>query len=348
MSPSSRHSARKAARSQRGFSLVELLVAVTLLMTFMGAIAMLFTTSLHAMKSGMQVIEADDEARGAFRIVERDLNSVFTSRNYGDYYSFFGTPFGMSMVGLVRAGESYNIGRISYVVLEADDDIEMIEAYEGGGDVQARVGKLVRFIEPGVEDLDSYPIDWVIAAGESIAVDGELSDAAGFPVGDSFTSLSAVTLDPLLARLRALSPRHEERLNAKKRELWLRMLARHGGVPDAWGKISKERLDYVVAENIVQGTGPYFRYGATLNGMGGVALSENWYGDPSTPQGTADPIIDDPTYSPLTPHLPSLVEMNLKLMFSRPYVGAKNYTRHMKYVIDIPVGYERPIPENMQ
>ncbi len=342
----SSHSARKAARSRRGFSLVELLVAVTLLMTFMAAIAMLFTTSLRAMKTGMQVIEANDEARGAFRVLERDLNAVFTSRNYGDYYSFFGTPFGMSMVGLIRVGEDYNIGRISYVIRNTGDSFDSV--VDG---TPINIAQLIRFIEPGVEDLDSYPIDWQAIAtdpfGEYPDFNNTLSAAAG---------LAAGTFDA--ANLALLSPRDEERLNAKKRELWLRMLAGDASIalPEIWGVsfLDEDPLDYVVVSNVVVSPDPYaepyFRYGGAANGMGAIAMIHSWYGDSSTLDFMDPPLPDTVIvdWSPLTPHLPSLVEVNVILQFESVHVGAPDYARPVRYTFDVPVGYERPIPENMQ
>ncbi|GMV91970.1 MAG: hypothetical protein AMXMBFR82_17480 [Candidatus Hydrogenedentota bacterium] len=239
----------------RGFTLVELLIATALFSIIMAAIVTLFVASLHAVKSAYLASDAYETSRGAFAVVERDLTTVFTMRDYGDYYQFYGTPQGMSMIGLVRDpdGGSTTLGRITYVMLpvviknSADtfavtDPFNLpqlntrpvpIQMTNDGGtpadplddtvdDFFVGTAALVRFVEPGVEDLDTYPFDW-----------DELN--AAFPtnpelpvptIAEQLDAATGVTngWSDVNRRIR-LTPAEQELLAAKKRELWISMLS---------------------------------------------------------------------------------------------------------------------------
>lgn len=269
----------KAYTDHRGFTLTELLVATAIFALLMSAVAALFVASLNAMKSGYQSQEAFETARGAFNTLERDLNTVFTSRDFGQYYQFYGNEYGMMMVGLIRSrdnsGREYTrIGRVSYVIYpvlvsrlntstgEHEFFVTQPFAHEyarnvgisdvglstqgyyktrgirfkGGdpnsdGDIyEVCVAALVRYVEPGVSDLDSFPFDWNELAdfyegnpefppnNDPRSIRKQLNDSLEFP-----TSVTNPSSNPdLLARL---SDTREQMFVAKKRDLWLRMLS---------------------------------------------------------------------------------------------------------------------------
>jgi prepilin-type N-terminal cleavage/methylation domain-containing protein len=289
----------------RGFTLVELLIATALFAIIMSAIVALFVASMRAVKSAYLASDAYETSRGAFAVVERDLTTVFTMRDYGDYYQFYGTPQGMTMIGLIRSADgSTTLGRITYVIFpviikdgtetfyttdpfnlpqlntrpvpiqfvsindnntpaDPTDDFEEVDDFDVG------TAALIRYVEPGVEDLDSYPFDWndlFVNPEFGTSIKDELDQAVEDQYGEPQDSS-----DPnVLVRL---TSSQQEMLAAKKRELWIRMLSGqeywiplvNGAapqLPDVWGDawlgrdpvtgapIPLDPRDYVVAENI--------------------------------------------------------------------------------------------------
>jgi prepilin-type N-terminal cleavage/methylation domain-containing protein len=275
----------------RGFTLTELLIATAIFTILMSAIAALFVASLRAVKTAYLAADAYETSRGAFAVVERDLTTVFTMRDYGDYYQFFGTPQGMTMVGMIRTPDgNTTLGRITYVMfpvtikIDADNFVNTppfnlpqlntrpvpIQFVNDAGtpadptddtvdDVFIGTAALLRYVEPGREDLNTYPFEWEALAnnpefGTSIAA--ELDAATG--VVDGWSNVNR--------RIR-LNAVQQETLAAKKRELWIRMLSGQeywipllsGSVPqvpnvweDGWlaGGAPVNPRDFVVAENI--------------------------------------------------------------------------------------------------
>jgi len=287
----------------RGFTLVELLIATALFAIIMSAIVALFVASMRAVKSAYLASDAYETSRGAFAVVERDLTTVFTMRDYGDYYQFYGTPQGMTMIGLIRSADGETtLGRITYVIFpviikDASDPpvfyttdpfnlpqlntrpvpIQFVSINDNGtpadptddfeevDDFDVGTAALIRYVEPGVEDLDSYPFDWndlFVDPEFGSRVKGELDDAIRDQYGDPQDSS-----DPnVLVRLNSTQ---QEMLAAKKRELWIRMLSGQEywipqvnglapRLPNVWedglldpiaGNAVNPR-DFVVAENI--------------------------------------------------------------------------------------------------
>lgn len=285
----------------RGFTLTELLVATAIFSIMMTAIVTLFVASLRAVKSAYLAADAYETSRGAFNVVERDLSTVFTMRDYGDYYQFFGNQYGMVMVGLIRRADgSTSLGRITYAIYPVvvrdttnvfrvttpfnlpqlnTTEVQMQARFDNGTpadltddtfqDFPVGTAALVRFIEPGVEDLDTYPFDWndlIVDPENGTAIKAELDNAilddAGLPQDSA---------DPdVLVRL---DSRRQELLAAKKRELWVRMVSGQEywipqlttgapeELPDVWGEgyLARDNAgdplplnvrDYVVSENI--------------------------------------------------------------------------------------------------
>ncbi|MFA6243045.1 MAG: prepilin-type N-terminal cleavage/methylation domain-containing protein [Candidatus Hydrogenedentales bacterium] len=267
----------RSARPSHGFTLIELLVSVSILLLLFGTIVTMFVASVRAVKAGYQVAEAMETQRGAFHIMEQDLSTVFTSRDYGDYYQFHGGPYGMSMVGLVRAADQYvTLGRVTYVLHpEVHADAVEVSVDADGDSVFAPTMSLLRFVEPGVTSLDSFPFydsDGNPQTWANLASDPEF--------GSAIRTFLAKSCDCDPDNPDSHSSAQVELLKAKKRELWIRMLsgrdpdlpkvwitdreietARENGLaepsPDTYLRIDKSgnavKLiadDYVVAENI--------------------------------------------------------------------------------------------------
>lgn len=222
---------QSSTRSAHGFTLVELLVSIAILLLLFGAVVTMFVASIRAVKAGYQVAEAMETQRGAFHIMEQDLSAVFTSRDYGDFYQFHGGAYGMTMVGLVRAADQYvTLGRITYV-LHRNVRPEAVEVGENaaGDSVYAPTMSLLRYVEPGVTSLDSYsfyddegnPKTW-----NDLISDPELGSTLETVLRDGCDcDPSATDLDS--ARI--------ELLKAKKRDLWIGMLSgRDPNMPNVW------------------------------------------------------------------------------------------------------------------
>jgi len=240
--------------ARQGFSLIELIVAIALFLTIMAGVGLVFVAAVRSMRIGFQNQEAYEVARGALGRMERDLTRAITSRDHGDYYSFYGTPIGFSFVGLTNPdqGSTPNIARITYV-MHATADSRVLPTID---EEERRIFTLLRYVEPGANDLESFPIDWANAL-VSDSRDPRirtLQDLIGDPLdpGNS-RPLSAVAravtgglCDP--ADIRCL----DEVVKAHKRELWIKML---GGedttLPDFWFISGLDPLDYALAENIL-------------------------------------------------------------------------------------------------
>lgn len=256
-----------------GFTLTELLVSTAIFAILMSSIAALFVASLHAVRAGYQSQEAFETSRGAFNVLERDLTTVFTSRDFGQYYQFYGNEYGMMMVGLLRlrdsSGREYSrIGRVTYVMYPvvlrgADGAFYVTEPfaldyaknvgvqttalspefhktrgvryagnnpYSDDGATEVAVAALVRYVEPGVSDLDAYPFDW------NALVDFYENNPE-FPPNNSpqalrrqlDDSLEAASISPNpstdYALLGRLDSARDQMFAAKKRDLWIRMLS---------------------------------------------------------------------------------------------------------------------------
>lgn len=373
-----------------GFTLVELMVAVAILTTLMSGVVVLFVGSMRAVRQGQQAMESYQVARGALHLLERDLTSCFISREYGEYYSFYGMPIGMTFVGAVGGGGgNLNLSRITYVLHNFDAALSETNPTVWGRTfdtvdyppVTVVTQSLLRYIEPNVKDLDSYPIDWpdtepdwwqmASAPGEQGAPERELWEElrkAVRPYYDAGVEQCLLDGDPEAQSLA------EELLKAKKRELWIRMLAGERRLPDVWGSdyLSKDPADYVIAEDVVwkEGLFQYGRSGKTWDAaMGRFRLAndvrpffnadseENLagfdvLGDGSVPLDAPPDMLafwdrqaeQDLTGDPLEPRLPEFVEADLQLRLPSAYPGAPDFDRSFTLTIDIPSGFARSTP----
>jgi hypothetical protein len=101
---------------------VELIIAAAITSIIISAVAALFVLALRAVKSGNAAMDANELTRAAFTLMERDLNTAFTSREHGEFFHFHGNEIGMSFIGLARGyddttdRETAQLGRVTYVI----------------------------------------------------------------------------------------------------------------------------------------------------------------------------------------------------------------------------------------
>ncbi|HNR29252.1 MAG TPA: prepilin-type N-terminal cleavage/methylation domain-containing protein [Candidatus Hydrogenedentes bacterium] len=345
-----------ARAAERGMSLVEILVAMAIFIVLLAGITLLFSGAIDAVRTGYVNQEAFERARSSMTQLERDLAGAFTAREFGDYYAFYGGPKGFSFVGVVEG----RLARVTYVAHPTVDSIRYQSSYtesyetlrqrawdQGGAALQSRFEEvfagdvrgdivdidsvtvvtqsLVRYVEPGRTDLDTFeikrangtrltwptldriepaldrydsgdsdnlrlylgmldgvnprvlPFDALPADSESLA--GVLQN-----VRDS-EDMRRIMQQEAYASLRALS--HDDVngiIQAKRRELWIRMLAGEPGLPAFWGDPRNpsdprpKAEHYVLAENILfgiydprlpefdlSGSPPLFTYWITVN-----------------------------------------------------------------------------------
>ncbi len=253
------------SRTNHGFTLVEILVSIAIFLTIAGSILAIFNGSLRTMRIASQNQEAYEVARGSLKTLERDLSLAFTSREHGDHYSFYGTPIGLTFVGLVKYHEDSepNLARITYVIRAVDlDEMEAVPDKDGIV-VEKQTYSLIRFVERNQHDLESFPVDWdTLAVADSGGL--FLQDLIGDP-NDPGGSNAASAVN--MASVNGLCAAGDvecfnEVARAKKRELWIRMLAEvppdialqpTATFPALWETAPLNdavALDYVLAENI--------------------------------------------------------------------------------------------------
>jgi len=312
----------KHRRHSPGFTLAEMMVAVAIFTALMAGLAMLFTGTLRAVRQGYLQQEAFENARAALTALKNDLTISSGSEQHADYHSFYGTPIGMTFVGVARTSDDdpadLNIARITYVVYDMWNDIqtgvidgsaykEFPEALEDDKVLElknAYVYVLLRYVEPGVGDLESFPIfreGVVLPESGGVALkdylEGVIDEAEDAAVDDG-------ALDPYCDAC------VEGFRNTKRRELWIRMLS--GGdweVPNAWDRqlrvlvedpddpesAPKSPYDYVAMEHVLSIAHPEARFidpadplppMAPVSWRGGTTFfdydyAENYYTNPA-------------------------------------------------------------------
>lgn len=276
-----------ADAQKRGFTLIELLVSMAIFVTIMAGVAIMFNAAVRVTKQGYQNQIAYETMRGTIDTIERDLTNSFVARDTGHKHTFYGSPIGFTFIGIISTdGDShYNLGRITYVIyggnnpeltktFEAAEDEDTTQAFEDDPinfTLDRTTYSLLRFVEPGVEDLESFPINWTsgvqaFETGNTLQteISGALTQAydnglcRGDTDDDFLVSNPALINSPELFNYPCL----EEVVKAKKRELWLRMLAGDPNLPNFWtnlqvraGDIADDAFldpaEYVLAENIL-------------------------------------------------------------------------------------------------
>lgn len=352
-----------------GFTLVEILVAVSIFLVLMGGLTMLFIGSLRATQTTLQQMDAFERARGALAILDDDLTIGFASRVHGQKDSFYGTPIGMTFIGVTRdsnKADDVNIARITYVIYNAfadhdplsgvTDKLALGEPFPGAMyDMDAYTYYLLRFVEPGVGDLDSFPVNWDHVA---------LSNA---DVGSSITTVGAY-IDWLAEAACDDEKCKDEFRKNKRREYWIRMLA--GGDSEVpswwsdWGKRPDKYLtdqyqprNFVVTEHVIWPADPRIRVDNWLAGFddnfperfffqykdANSDAAYTWWNDLMHTNCLQDGVTvfdpNDPNCADM--RLPEIVNVQLWLMFASPYPSAPDFQRQFTMEIHIPTAFRR-------
>lgn len=226
---------RTRRRQAPGFTLVELLVGMAIMSLLTLALFVLFRSSLSSYKSTKRAMDASDVTRTAFQVMERDIVQGYAAKHYGDASSFFGCPFGFSMIATLDAAGQAQTARVSYVVhsyaggktVDAMHPDPTIEGY-----VDLPTYGIIRYIEPGVDTLSEYPVDWPDYINDATGpIEGtqrnlweglrEIYVKFG-PESSASMTLSDGT--PVF-NIQPVSPtKFQAMIEAKKHELWLAML----------------------------------------------------------------------------------------------------------------------------
>jgi prepilin-type N-terminal cleavage/methylation domain-containing protein len=261
---------------KRGFTLVEMLVAVALITTITTAVVAMLIAALRVTKKGAQSIQGYELARGAFNQIERDLTVAFTARDFGQSNQFFGTPMGMTFVGVgenavnpdaVTKAESGKLCRITWVLyqersgqfdLEDRNDVNRNPFRPPG----VLTYSLLRFVELGTGDIDNFRV--LVAPGYATGNNSQYVSLEQF-VNIAANELGAPAMQQFLtaneSALLNLGMEHEAIKQMRLREIWVRLLAgdpimTNDGTVTFWGDgtLLDNRpaiRDYVVAENIL-------------------------------------------------------------------------------------------------
>ncbi len=247
-----RSSKRRGAA--RGFTLPELLISMAILSILTLALFMLFRSSLSAFKSTKKAMDASEETHTAFRVLERDLAQGYAAKHYGDSANFFGCPYGFSMIATLDAAGQARTARVSYVV-HSFAGIKAVETLsDAADDMPLLTFGIIRYIEPGVDKLNEYPVQWPDYTGPTPP-----PEAPEFPLYQPLRNIyERFGPDPTLVPLGEHRPvpaaQLESMLQAKKHELWLAMLGDReepfGALPRLW--------DDQAAPGTTWGGGPNF------------------------------------------------------------------------------------------
>ena len=236
-----RSSKRRGAA--RGFTLPELLISMAILSILTLALFMLFRSSLSAFKSTKKAMDASEETHTAFRVLERDLAQGYAAKHYGDSANFFGCPYGFSMIATLDAAGQARTARVSYVV----------HSFAGQKQADTLDGDLptfgiIRYIEPGVDKLNEYPVQWPDYTGPTPPPEAPESPLYQ-PLREIYDQFGPAGPSPVPAA------QLESMLQARKHELWLAML---GDREEPFGRPLPRLWDDQAAPGTTWGGGPSF------------------------------------------------------------------------------------------
>lgn len=289
-------------KKNRGFTLVELMVAMAIFAVLMAGVTMIFMGSLRTTQTGYQQMDAFERARTALNLIEDDLVRGFSSHQSADVHNFYGTPIGMTFIGVMTATsepKDVNVARITYVVYNpfrylsqyascyqscprpsSGQMLDIGEAWE----YRPYVYPVLRYVQPNVGDLESFPFNLgdALPGGSQRTYGNVLRDLCQYALNDPDFDYTRPDL----------SPRQEATVRAKKCEMWIRMLAggdqwRPPDLPsnldvslpvDFWWDIlgggcpsgpsncpDPLYRDYVITENVVSFVPPEQRYAAPFD-----------------------------------------------------------------------------------
>ena len=361
------------SKKNPGFTLVELLVALSIFSILMTALVIIFVGALRTTQTGYQQMDAFERGRSALTVIENDLVRSYISHQSADLHSFYGTPIGMTFVGTTQMTsdpKDVNLARITYVIYNfnkmpvekipepfpvLDENTEEVLGYE-------YPYPLLRYVEPGASDLDSFPINWD-------------SDTVLPPFPDSQPVHTGVNFGELLNALCGfsttsadLTKSQQVLVRSTKCEIWMRMLAGGDNGPDSdhpipnfwrdvlgYGKTTEDQdkvhQDYVVTENVISSAWPGFRLidpfgtpsiaGARTSSFDYDAAKAYALASPANPKPASPWWNDAHAKNWPNARLPEVVAANLWLMFSSPYPGAPDFQRLFSLEVNLPTGYTR-------
>jgi hypothetical protein len=119
MNTPAQHSIPRAAARRMGFSMVELLVAMAILVTVISGVVLLYNGAVKTVRQGYNAIDNFEIGRSTLAAIERDVKRAFTAREYGQFYQFHGGPRAFMYVGIL---ENQRLGRVTYAINELDDN----------------------------------------------------------------------------------------------------------------------------------------------------------------------------------------------------------------------------------
>lgn len=114
-----------AARAphNRGFTLVEMLVAMAILTTVISGVVLLYIGAVDTTRNTFKAIDNFEIGRSVLAAIERDIERSFAARDFGKYYQFHGAPDGFMYIGTLSTG---NLGRVTYAVTRLDDENDFV------------------------------------------------------------------------------------------------------------------------------------------------------------------------------------------------------------------------------
>ncbi len=335
-----RSSKRRGAA--RGFTLPELLISMAILSILTLALFMLFSSSLRAFKSTKKAMDASEETHTAFRVLERDLAQGYAAKHYGDSANFFGCPYGFSMIATLDAAGQARTARVSYVVhsFAGSNPVETLS--DGPDDALLPTFGIIRYIEPGVDKLNEYPVQWPDYTSPTPPIE--------LPQQNLYTPLRYIYEhfgpDPSFVLASEYWPvpaaQLEAMLQARKHELWLAMLGDReepfGALPRLWDDPAapgttwgggpnfaalwdgKYPEDYLIAEGVAQADPdrPFPGGYTTTIGPGGETVYEvqnfdevHWFRYGYTPRDVE--FIEDMGLVEMTPYWNAIDQANLDI-----------------------------------
>ena len=99
------------AAGRRGFTAVELLVAIAIFVTLMAGVMTMFSGVIRTVQGSQATMDAMENIRASMAVFEADLKQTFARRDMEDTYAFYGEPTGFVYVGVDREGK---LTRVTY------------------------------------------------------------------------------------------------------------------------------------------------------------------------------------------------------------------------------------------
>jgi prepilin-type N-terminal cleavage/methylation domain-containing protein len=109
--------ARFLNKRQDGFSLVELLIAMAILISILGSVMLLFNNASNLVSQAKMNLKGYEIARSASTRLELDITKAFSASELGEQDLFYGGEKGMIFVGPMQDGQ---LGRFTYATTPSD------------------------------------------------------------------------------------------------------------------------------------------------------------------------------------------------------------------------------------